>query len=346
MVELVRSAHPERASFTIVCLVEAGELADEARAAGVRVEVLGVRFPRYPLAAAKLVRLLREERPDAVYALLYHSYVYTLPVARMVLPAAARIAGRRAMPQLDIAQIPGARWVRRLADRLTDVVIANSESLRDAWVRENPRLAGRIQVVPNGIRVPDVVPAPSPSKGRLRIVCVATLAANKGQAVLIDALGRLAGRDDWHADLIGDGPERAAIERQVGELQLTDRVTMHGSLPAEQVHAIVAGSDVAVLPSFSEGLPNVVMEAMAHGVAVVATDVGGVRELLDTGAGIVVPPRAPQSLADALVTLLDDPVRRAAAGEVGVRAIRQRYSVAAMRDATLDVITSAIHMRQ
>jgi glycosyltransferase involved in cell wall biosynthesis/SAM-dependent methyltransferase len=345
MVELVRAAHPEHAECTVICLVDEGELAEQVRASGARVEVLGLRFPRYVQAIAKLVRLMRWERPDAIYALLYHSYVYTLPVARLARPATARVAGRRSMPQWDIAQIRGARRFRRLADRMSDIVIANSAAVRDAWIEENPRLRGRVAVVPNGIRLPDVEPAPPPAAGRLRVVCVASLIHLKGHAVLVEALALLAGRDDWTVDLVGDGPEREAIEARLGELGLSDRVTLHGSMEAHAVHALVRSSDIAVLPSLTEGLPNAVMEAMAHGVPVVASDVGGVRDLLGSGAGIVVPAEAPEPLADGLAALLDDAGRRASAGAIGRREIEQRYSVEAMRDATLRVIEDAIAAR-
>jgi glycosyltransferase involved in cell wall biosynthesis len=345
MVEFVRAAHPEHADCTVVCLAEEGPLADQVRAVGARVEVLGFRRPRWHKGVAKLVRLLRTERPDAVYALLFHQYCYSLPVARWALPSAARIAGRRSMSQYDIAGIPGAPRLRKLADRVTDLVIANSNAVRADWQRENPRLNGRIEVVPNGIRVPDVDPAPRPADGRLRIACVANLIGYKGHAVLVEALGQLSDRDDWQADLIGEGPEREAIEARLRELGLSDRVTLHGKLPAERVHPIVKGSDLSVLPSFTEGLPNAVMEAMAHGVPVVATDVGGVRDLLETGAGIVVPPRDPGALADALRTMLDDGAKRAAAGAEGKRQVDERYSVEAMRDATLSAIAAAIRNR-
>lgn len=346
MVEFVRAAHPDHARCTVVCLADEGPLADQVRAAGARVEALGMRRPHWHRGIAKLVRLLRDERPDAVYALLFHQYCYSLPVARAVLPSAVRVAGRRSMSQYDIAGIPGARRLRFAADRVTDVVIANSAAVRADWERENPRLRGRIAVVPNGIRVPDVEPAPRPDGGRLRIVCVANLIAYKGHAVLVDALGRLRGRDDWVAELVGEGPERAAVEAQLREAGIADRVVLHGKLPAEQVHPLVRSSDIAVLPSLTEGLPNAVMEAMAHGVAVVASDVGGVGELLGTGAGTVVPPRDPAALAGGLAAFLDDPGGRAAAGAEGRRRVAERYSVTAMRDATLEVISAALERRE
>jgi glycosyltransferase involved in cell wall biosynthesis len=344
-VEFVRAAHPKHADVTVVCLAEEGANADEVRATGARVEVLGIRRPRYHKGIAKLVRLLRDERPDAVYALLFHQYCVAMPAARAILPSAARVAGRRSMPEYDISPLPGAARLRKVADRFTDVVIANSNAVRAGWLVENPKLEGRIEVVPNGIRVPDVEPAEPEPGGRVRIVCVANLIDYKGHRVLVEALAGFGGRDDWRAHFVGEGPERAAIEQQLRAAGIADRVTLHGAQPSAAVHALVKSSDIAVLPSFTEGLPNAVLEAMAHGVPVVASDVGGVPDLLGSGAGIVVSPGDARALAEGIGTLLDDPTRRAAAGAEGLTQVRARYTVQAMRDSTLAAIGAAMNGR-
>lgn len=347
VLDFTRAAHPGQADCTVICLSDLeGELADDVRATGARVELLGIRRPHLLRGIARLARLLREERPDAVWAIGFQQYCVALPIARAVLPSAARIGGRHHVPDFDISPIPGGRRLRLLADRVSDLVIGNSEAVRDAWLRENPRLRGRFVVVPNGLQLIDAEPDPPPRDGHLRIVCTARLVEWKGHRVLIEALGHLAARDDWQAELIGDGPERSAIEQQLAESGLSDRVMLHGSVPPERVHAIVSGSDLAVLPSFGEGMPNAVMEAMAHGVAAVATDVAGVRELLGTGAGIIVPPHDADALADGLARMLDDEQLRAVAGNEGRRVIRERHSIEAMRDATLTAVGHAIDSRR
>lgn len=170
VVELVRAAHPKHAEITVICLAESGAMAADVRATGARVEVLGIRRPRYHRGLAKLVRLLRDDRPDAIYALLFHQYCIALPAARAVLPSAVRIAGRRSMSEFDTSPLPGAARLRKLADACSDAVIANSDAVREDWERENPKLRGRITVVPNGIRIPDVAPASPEADGRKRIV--------------------------------------------------------------------------------------------------------------------------------------------------------------------------------
>ena len=346
VLDFCRSAHPDHADCTVVCLSDdVGELAAQVRATGARIFLLGIRRPRYLRGIVRFARLLRAERPDAVYAIGFHQYCITLPIARAVLPSAARIAGRHHVPEFDTSPVPAARNMRFMADRVSDLVIGNSEAVRDAWLEENPQLRDRLVVVPNGLQMVDAQPIAPAGGGRKRIVCTARLVDWKGHRVLIEALAKLAGRDDWQADLIGDGPERVAIERQLEETGLTDRVKLHGSVDPRRVHDIVAGSDLSVLASFGEGMPNAVMEAMSHGVPAVATDVAGVRELLGTGAGLIVPRGDATAVAGALERMLDDEDLRRTAGAEGLRVITERHSIPAMRDAKLAAIGRAIASR-
>src|SRR5205814_5050287 len=110
-----------------------------------------------------------------------------------------------------------------------------------------------------------------------------------------------------HFALVGDGPERAALQRRMAELDLGGHVTLLGT--RYDVPAILARAHAACLPSLAEGLPNAVMEAMAAGLPVVATSVGGAPELVIPGeTGLLAPPGAAAELAEALLEVLADPV--------------------------------------
>lgn len=343
VLDLVWSSHPDHADCTVVCLSDqAGELADEVVATGARLVVLGIRREHFARGMVTLARILRRERPDAVYALGFHQYCVALPIARVLLPSAARLAGRQHLPEFDISPLPGSRRLRFVADAVSDLVIGNSQAVRDAWLSENPRLEGRLLVVPNGLRLIDSRPEERSVDGRLRITYTARLVDWKGHRVLVDALKKLEDRDDWRADFVGGGPEHDALERQVADLGLAGRITLRGSLPPEQVHAVVSASDLFALPSFGEGMPNAMMEAMAYGVPCVATNVAGVRELLGTGAGLIVPPRDADAMAGAIARMLDDPGLRRSAGAEGERLIHERHTVDGMRDATLAAVERAI----
>lgn len=161
------------------------------------------------------------------------------------------------------------------------------------------------------------------------ILCVGRLSREKGHLVLLEALARL--RDAgvrFHCTLVGDGPMRSMIERQTSLLGLNDRLTLTGSLPPERVAEHYERADLVVLPSFSEGVPIVLMEAMSCGRPVVATRVGGVPEIVEhEGGGLLVSPGDPDELAVALRRLVDEPLEARQMAERGARYVRDEFSV-------------------
>ena len=338
IVEFVQAAHPAHAECVVICLDVEGALAGDARRNGARIVSLGLSSSRSGgvREVLALARTLRRERPDVVYAFLFWGYSLALPVSALVSPRALRVAARRSLPGTDVPRRRVFGALRPLADAATHVVIANSQAVRDAWASSTPRLETRLRVVVNG-----VAPAPERQRRRragdpLAIVCVANLIHYKGHDTLLDAAARIRSSVAWRLWLVGDGPERERIEAKIARLGLADRVDLLGL--RDDADDILAGADMAVLASRTEGLPNAVMEAMAHGLPVVATDVGGVRELLDAGGGSVVPVDAPDELARALEALLDDAALRDRVGAVGRRTIAERYSIESMRDRTLAVL--------
>jgi glycosyltransferase involved in cell wall biosynthesis len=166
---------------------------------------------------------------------------------------------------------------------------------------------------------------PSDERGE-GILCVAALSRRKGHAVLLDALALLHERGTpARLTLVGDGPERARLEAQAARLNLRDAVRFAGPVANDAVPGFYARADVFCLPSFAEGLPTVLMEAMAAGLPVVGTNVNGTAELVEHGrSGYVVAPARADLLADALEPLLADADLRARIG----RAARERVEEA------------------
>lgn len=145
------------------------------------------------------------------------------------------------------------------------------------------------------------------------VLTVGRLAPEKGQGLLIDAIALLRERGlDVHCTIVGDGPLRTRLQEAVLDLGLGDRVSLPGALPPAEVAARLRTSDIFCLPSFAEGVPISIMEAMAVGVPVVATNVGGVDELVVNGeTGQLVPPGRADHLATAIADLLTDETLRA-----------------------------------
>lgn len=147
--------------------------------------------------------------------------------------------------------------------------------------------------------------------------------------VLLDAIGRLRHRHpQLHLTLIGDGPDRASLEARVSAEGLNEVVSFLGYRSQDEVAAELARTDVFVLPSFAEGVPVVLMEAMAAQVPVVTTQIAGVPELVEDGtSGRLVPPGDSEALAKALSELLSDPDRRRSLGAVGRSKVSANYDM-------------------
>jgi glycosyltransferase involved in cell wall biosynthesis len=155
----------------------------------------------------------------------------------------------------------------------------------------------------------DRIPSKSTATtGKKTIICVGRLSPEKGQAGLLRAFAKVrSSHPELTLRLVGDGPERGALEALAEELAVSSAITFAGRLPEEETLAEIARSDLLVLPSFMEGLPIVLMEAMAVGVPVIASRVAGIPELVEDGkTGLLFTPSNWDELASAIDRLLGD----------------------------------------
>jgi colanic acid/amylovoran biosynthesis glycosyltransferase len=184
---------------------------------------------------------------------------------------------------------------------------------------------------------PDGRAAPAPLQdGPLEVLCVAALSRRKGHRVLLEAIRDLPG---VRVTLAGDGVERAALEALAAELGVADRVRFLGAVAHDRVPALYAKADVFCLPSFAEGLPTVLMEAMACELPVVATNVMGTAELVEHGvSGYVLPPARPDRIAGALRELAADAERRERMGAAGRERVARDYESGAASKRLRDVL--------
>jgi colanic acid/amylovoran biosynthesis glycosyltransferase len=169
---------------------------------------------------------------------------------------------------------------------------------------------------------------------RLEIMTVGRLAPVKGQALLVEAVGRLQDDGiDVHCRIVGDGPELLPLEWQVTELGLEETVELTGAVGQDRIRALYEQADVFCLPSFREGLPFVLIEALAMELAVVATRIMGVPEIVTDGqSGVLVTPGRVDELADALAELASDPDRRRRLGAAGRSVVERDYSLSRLAD--------------
>lgn len=318
-VALLASGLRERGvDVAVLVMFDDGPRGNALRAAGVPVVYLGFRrftrlgnVPRNVAALTGLVRRLRRDQPDVLHAFLLHSYL-TAAAAAWIARGPVVVAGRRSMGFFKEGR-PLLLAAERVATRATSLLIANAQAVADD-TRINERVPEeKIAVVYNGL--PEAAFAPHHpvciETQHPVLLSVANLKPWKGHRHLLDAVALLRARGRPCTVLLaGEGEERQALERQAAQLGADIRF-LGATLGTG---GLLARADVVVLPSLSEGMSNAVMEAMAAGRPIVATDVGGTPELL-RGRGLLVPPGDPLALAAAIEHLLADPGHAAALGE-------------------------------
>jgi len=225
----------------------------------------------------------------------------------------------------------------RHREKLDDVVFAVciSDAGRRILLRSAPNCEAKIHVVRCGYPVPAKLTAAPRDR---QIICVARLSPEKGHSILISALGGLNEEGaDFRCLLVGSGPLEASIRAMIDGAGLTDKVILCGALAPKDVYRHVAESDISVLASWGEGIPLVLLEAFAQGRPVVATDVGGIPEIVKDGVtGRLVPAGDVRALKEAISELLDHPLDAEKMGMAGRKIVMMQH----------DPVLSAQMMRQ
>jgi glycosyltransferase involved in cell wall biosynthesis len=292
---------------------------------------LGVGSLRSPATLPRLWRLgryLRRQRIDVLQVYFPDSTYVGVPVGWL-----AGVPVVRTRNNIGHWLTPLHRGLGRLLNRLTAATVANCEAARTALVEaERPRPESVI-VLENGVDLErfEAIPALDERPAPLtRVAALANLRRVKGLDVLIEAAARLVSSHPGVTFRVGgEGPERGALQRQLEGLGLVDSFRLYGSVA--DVPAFLAETDVAVLPSRAEGMSNAVLEYMAAGRAIVATDVGGNGRLLEHGVhGLLVPPDDPAALAGAIAALLSDRSWACRLGAAARQRARAQFSRAAM----------------
>jgi glycosyltransferase involved in cell wall biosynthesis len=186
------------------------------------------------------------------------------------------------------------------------------------------------EMVENGVDLELFKPMPpSETRRKSAIIYVGALLDWKRVDLLIAACASLIGKLDFEVHIVGEGPERGALERRTQQLLLTKHVRIHGQLSHAAVADLVRASDILVHPAMRECGGAVILEAMASGIPVIAANWGGPSDYIDANSGVLVPPVTPDKfvgqLADAILSLSKDPVLRNELGKAGRRRVQELY---------------------
>jgi sugar transferase (PEP-CTERM/EpsH1 system associated) len=336
LVDSLRYSQSGRFRYEVVTLFDGDtSLAAALRQAGIPVTDLRLKSAGRIGRLWRFYRRLRRERPAILQGWLIHAILL------------GRVLGRLAgVPVIIAARHSvnlGGRFrdsLNRLTAPLSNCTIAICDLMRRVEIAQGGAPPDKIVTIYNGIP-PLEFPPRDVARMTLRrrldlpddavvVGTVARLHAIKGHAVLAHAIPRIvAQRPQAHFVWVGDGQERDNLARLVAELGVAAHVYFAGS--QGDVPHWLAGMDLFMLPSLGEGVSVALLEAMAAELPVVATAVGGTPEVVVEGeTGLLVPPRDPAALAEAIITLLRDPARMADMGRNGRQRVANQFSLEKM----------------
>jgi glycosyltransferase involved in cell wall biosynthesis len=327
MVELIHRLDRSTFEVHLACFHRRGALEPRATADAASVatfSVDGFHRPSAGLQFLAFVRWCRSIGVRIVHTCELYANIFGLPAAAFA-GVDVRIGNRRELltPDKTRAQLAS----QRLAYKAAHVVVANSAAAA-AQLRREGVPESKIRTIQNGVDLTAFSAASRADRANRppRIVTVANLRPEKGHDTLINAAPIVARvYPDVEFLIVGDGPLRASLVRQVNLRGLRSRFQFLGE--RDDVPAILATSDVFVLPSRSEASPNGVLEAMAAGLPTVACRVGGLPELVQHGqTGLLVEPDSAEALAASILEVLDRPHAAATFGRAARARVEERFS--------------------
>ena len=323
MTELVRRLDPRLFRVHVVSLSGRGSL--RSRIEGLwPITEFRLTSLKSPSALRQLWRFaswLRAHDIQAVHACDFYANVFALPGA-ILAGVPVRIGARRDVRIPE--RTPGQQLVQRLAYQLAHRVVANSSAAVEQLIKEGVA-DRRIVQIANGIDLARFV-APEAKTTRRVITTVANLRPGKGHDVLLKAAARVVRRvPDARFQIVGDGSRRRELEREAAALRISAQVTFLGH--RDDVPDVLRQSDIFAFPSLMEASPNAVLEAMAAGLPIVATRVGGIPEVIEHERnGLLVPAGDVRALSSGILRLIERPQMAAALASAARQDVESRFS--------------------
>ncbi len=334
--ELIRGLDQKRFQCFVYCLSEEiipyGEMIKDA---GAELRLLKRRGHFDVTRILKLASLLREDRIDILHSFLFHGNGYAWP-ARTLAGVPYLVTSARNCKELGRAR----DWVNQLAFQRSDAIVCNGEAVQSFIVQRYRAPVNKCAVIYNGVDTNRFAPAsmdPHPSSqrsGERRVITVGRLVPQKDLDLFLEAATLLSHKmQDVRYLIVGDGSCREKLEQSVSRNSLNGKVSFLGE--RADIPELLQSADVFWLTSAWEGLPNVLLEAMACAKPIVSRDVGACREIICHGAnGFLVPSRDAAKFARYTIDLLTNTNRVREMGQVGRRLAVEKFSLPTMIQAT------------
>jgi len=301
-------------------------LINAAKAEGIRTVVLEIHSDFSPLTTLKIARFLREENIDILIGNLNKD----IRVAGL----SARLVKKPVVLARHGLLLCGNKWRhKQTLTNLADGIITNSKTIKEAYKGYGWFDDHFVRVIYNGIESKVSIEAFDFKRhfaNKKVIFSAGRLAEQKGFPDFIEAASLLLNnRQDLAFVIMGEGKLKADLQNLIDQKGISEACQIWDFQPS--IDPYLKGCDLFVLASLFEGMPNVVMEAMAVGKPVVATDVNGARELMEDGqTGVIVPPKKPEILAKAIEELINDPKRCELFGEKGKARVLNHFTIEKM----------------
>jgi sugar transferase (PEP-CTERM/EpsH1 system associated) len=329
VVNVVNGLDPAGFQSSICCLQRAGEFSERLRP-DVRLATMDLRPGTDLRLPLRLARLLHAWRVDLVHTRNAEPFFYGVLAARLArVPVVIHSEHGRTFPERPLRRI-----AQRFLLRQVNGAFAVSAQLRSDLTRELGVPDDRFEVLHNGVDCSRFQPVPArlgplEEPAAVRIGTVGRMVAVKNYPLLLRAFARLPAAPRCTLVLIGDGPDRGMLERVASVIGIRDQVEFVGH--RDDVPRVLQQLDIFVLPSLSEGMSNTLLEAMATGLAVLASDVGGNSEIIQAErSGLLFRSGDVQAAADQLERLIRDAALRAALGRAAAARVRAHFGIEAM----------------
>jgi len=338
---LVTRINHESFSPFVVSMLEPGPVGTMLSDVGIPVYSLGMRkgiksFFSHLRGAYRLYKIIQREKPDIIILYMYHAILLGRLIGRLA-GVYSIIASFRVSPANDfMGQIEN--FALRCTSWVDTLTCVNSEKVAAEWLAHKVMPLKKLRIVPNGVVLSKFISSslrnkaghlyPRRSNNSFIWVAIGRLTLQKDFFNLIDAFARVAKSfSDSGLYVAGDGPLKHELKSKIKKMGLKDRVYFIGI--CKDIPSFLSRGNALVLSSLWEGSPNVILEAMAAGLPIVATDIGGVRELVSDGEnGFLVPCHEPMSLAETMMHLMKlTDQKRKQMGKKGREIVQKKYNI-------------------